>query len=160
MRWFVQMAVLAALVATFALQIPKSALFFKPVAMKTAAPRAAFVTMSDAAYARLMRQIRTVNWPGATRGWNDGTMSLGAGAFVLDDSPHPVPELPLPKAFTGQRDPVNVELPRLTSPLQPASLAMPPSPPTPAKPAAAPADEKRPDALLDLDNFESLKERI
>ena len=30
----------------------------------------------------------------------------------------------------------------------------------PAKPAAAPADEKRPDALLDLDNFESLKERI
>ena len=158
MRWTVQIAALVGLVAVFALQIPKSAIFFRPVATKESAPCAAFVTLDDAAYARLIRKVRAVNWPGSARGWKGGTMSLGTESFVLDDSPHPAPGLPLPADFTDSRMSVDVRLRQLKPSLQPASLAMPLLPPIPAG-SVPPVEKKRLDALLDIDSFESLKER-
>ena len=161
MKWAVQMAAMAAIVIAFAMQIPKSALFFRPVEVKEAdsAPCAAFVTIDDAAYARLMRKVRTAGWPDAMRGWNEGSVSLGTWSLLMDDPPPPVPALPIPKAFTASPAPVQARLPPLRPPLKPPSLAMSPMPPLVQKAAAAPADEKRPADLLDLDGFESLKER-
>ena len=160
MRWALQMAVLAALVFAFALQMPKSALFFNPAAvMNTTTPRAAFVVLDDAAYARLIRQVRSAGTLGASHGWNEGAMSLDPGAIALDDLPPTPPGLPLPEVFTASTAPAATESPRLTTSLQPESLAMPPQPPLPKKVTSAPAAKKRPDELLDLEGFESLKER-
>lgn len=154
-----QMIVLAALIAIFAMQIPMSALFFRPVPVKEVVPGAAFVTLDDAAYARLMRQVRTVDWLGASRSWNEGRMSIGTESFVLDDSLRFVPDLPLPDSFTARFIPEPAVLPQLRPSLKPASLAMPSLPPIKVGESVPPASEKRLDPLLDIDSFDSLKER-
>ena len=61
MRWVIQIAVLALLLLFFALQIPKSALFFHPRHPVSVRPSVAFVELGDATYARVMRQQRSTD---------------------------------------------------------------------------------------------------
>ena len=160
MRCVLQMAVLAGLIIVFAMQIPRSALFFRPADTRPFEPHAAFVELDDNAYANMMRRIRTADWPGASRGWSEGSMSLGADVIAQEDAPPPPEELELPETFTRPRLPVETALSIQLSSLKPKSFAMPaPSP----IPSAVPADEaktrKPAQELMDLDAFESLKER-
>ena len=153
------MAVLATLIMVFALQIPKSALFFRPVTASPVVPHAAFVTLDDAAYASLMRQVRTADWPSASCNWHEGTMSP-AGEFVFEELP-PLPrELALPEGFTRLRVPAVPQTPHFRPSLQPPSLAAESPPPLPAAvdpPVQAKGEQEA--ELLDLENYESLKER-
>ncbi len=153
------MAVLAALIVVFGLQIPRSAIFFKPVKIAPAAAHAEFVTLDDAAYVRLMRQVRTAEWSGASRNWNEGTMSLAVGPVALEDELPPAPELHLPETFTHvAMPPPPVSAPPAPS-LQPPSLSLPQQPPIPATEPPADKTGQQADPLLDIDSFESLKER-
>ncbi len=158
-RWGVQMAVLAALIVVFGLQIPRSALFFRPAKSAPTVAHAAFVTLDDAAYLRLMRQVRTTEWSGGSLNWNAGAMSLGAGSIALEDEPPP-PGLPLPESFAHARMPSSPALAPPVPSLQPPTLSLPQLPPIPAaKQPSGQKPEKRGDSLLDIDSFESLKER-
>ena len=87
-------------------------------------------------------------------------MSLGVDVIAQEDAPPPPEELELPETFTSPRLPVETALSIQLSSLKPKSFAMPaPSP----IPSAVPADEaktrKPAQELMDLDAFESLKER-
>ena len=140
------MAILAALIAVFGLQIPRKALFFRPAKVVPAVARAAFVTLDDAAYIRLMRQVRTAELSAMPQGWNEGSVSLGAGMVALEDKVPLPPELHLPDAFAYAHVPLPPSL----------SLSLPP---LTAKKFPAHESEKKADPLLDIESFESIKER-
>ena len=158
-RWYVQMAVLAALIVVFGMQIPRSALFFKPVKALPAPAHAAFVTLDDAAYVKLMRRVGTAESSVGSRNWNEGPMSMKVGPVVLEDELQPPPELHLPESFTHAPaySPSVLSMPSPS--LKPPSLSLPPLPPVPAAAPSARKPEKKADPLLDIDSFESLKER-
>ena len=158
-RWYVQMAVLAALIVVFGMQIPRSALFFKPVKTAPASTHAAFVTLDDATYVKLMRQVRTADLSVGARNWNEGSMSLRSGPVALEDELPPPPELHLPESFTRAPEFSSPVLAMPPPSLQPPTLSLPQLPPIPAAAPSARKPEKRTDPLLDIDSFESLKER-
>ena len=152
------MAILAALIAVFGLQIPRKALFFRPAKVVPAVARAAFVTLDDAAYIRLMRQVRTAELSAMPQGWNEGSVSLGAGMVALEDKAPLPPELHLPDAFAYAHVPLPPSLSLPLPPLQPPSLSLS-LPPLTAKKFPAHESEKKADPLLDIESFESIKER-
>ena len=158
-RWIAQMAAFAALIAVFGLQIPGKALFFRPAKAVPAVARAAFVKLDDSAYIRLMRQARTAGLSAMPQGWNEGSVSLGAGMVALEDSQPPPPELHLPDAFAYAHVPLPPSLLPSLPPLQPPSLALPPLPPLPAPRRPAHESEEKADPLLDIESFESIRER-
>ena len=153
------MAVLAALIVVFGMQIPRSALFFKPVKIAPASAHAAFVTLDDAAYVKLMRQVRTAELSVGSRNWNEGSMSLRSGPVALEDELPPPPELRLPESFTHASVSSSSVLAIPVPSLQPPTLSLPHLPPIPAAEPSAQKPEKKADPLLDIDSFESLKER-
>ena len=158
MRWALQMAVFVLLILFFALQIPSAALFFRPRRMAAVQPSVAFVELDGATYASVMRQVRTADGARSLRNWNGGALmdsDVGVGAL---EAPLPLPEpLPLARARTRTTAPQGTSLPPFRPSLAPPSLAAPPLEPMrgdPIRPAAKADDE-----LLDLDVFETLKER-
>ena len=153
------MAVLAALIVVFGMQIPRSAIFFKPVKTASASAHAAFVTLDDATYVKLMRQVRTAELSVGSRNWNEGSMSLRSGPVALEDELPPPPELHLPESFTHAPVTSSSVLAIPVPSLQPPTLSLPHLPPIPAVAPSAQKPEKKVDPLLDIDSFESLKER-
>ena len=158
MRWVFQIAVFALLLLFFALQIPRSALCFHPYRPAPAQPFVAFVELDDATCARVMRQVRSTDGSRPFRNWSEGLpMDSDVGVQALEDT-LPLPE-PLPLANGRARTPAPEGTPlRLIPPsLKPPSLAAPPLMPLRAYPVRAAT--KVDDELLDLDRFETLKER-
>lgn len=126
-----------ALTVLLALQIPRKALFFAPVAARAPEPFAAFVSYDAAAYEAVMQKVR-MSWQlGARTG--PGVESR-VDAFDVPEEPPPPEPLPLPRAFAVP----------WTSPLPPPEpvALLPPSraDAAPPAPVAAPpddADERR-----------------
>ena len=158
MRWAFQMAVFVLLILFFALQIPRAALSFRPRHVAAVPPAVALVELDGATYARVMRQVRTADGARSLRTWNGGTLmdaDVGVGAL---EEPLPLPEpLPLARARARTAAPQGTPLPSLRPSLTPPSLAA--SPLTPLRGAPLRPAEKADDELLDLESFETLKER-
>ncbi len=152
------MVVFALLVLLFALQIPGSSIFFRPVRQAPAAPRTAFVTLSDAAYSKVMRQLRTADWSKPFRHGSDSALDQGPGVAGLDETLPPAEGLPLAEGFTPAPAPGVQPLPQLRPSLKPPSLAAPMRTASPP-PAKAPDPGRKDAELLDLEAFETLKER-
>ena len=158
MRWTIQITVFALLLLFFALQIPKSALFFHPRCPVSVRLAVAFVELGDATYARVMRQLRSTDGTRPFRNWSEGLpMDSDLGVQALEE-PLPLPE-PLPLTHGRARTPAPGGMP--LQPLQPSL-----KPPTLAAPPLVPlrADINRTatkvdDDLLDLESLETLKER-
>ena len=86
-------------------------------------------------------------------------MSLGVGPVALEDELPPPPGLDLPESFTHEPISSSPVLALPVPSLQPPTLSLPQLPPiTEAEPSAN-KPEKQADVLLDIDSFESLKER-
>ncbi|MBR4652434.1 MAG: hypothetical protein IKO72_03670 [Kiritimatiellae bacterium] len=161
MRWFLQLAVFALLLLLFALQFPRSALFFRPVRVPPIVPSVSLVTLDAAAYARIMRMAHS-DLDNPFQAWQDGAMDSGAGMFAIHETLPPPAALPLPVDFARSSLPPAMPPARLVMPLKPPTLAAPPSAPPPAQPPAAkpPTEPVRPAAdLLNLDDFDTLRER-
>lgn len=158
MRWVFQIAVLALLLLFFALQIPKSALFFHPRHPVSVRPSVAFVELGDATYARVMRQQRSTDGTRPFRNWSEGLpMDSDLGVQALEET-LPLPE-PLPLANGRARTPApeGAPLQPLHPSLKPPSLAAPPL--VPLRADSSRTATKVDDDLLDLESLETLKER-
>ena len=158
MRWTIQITVFALLLLFFALQIPKSALFFLPRCPVSVRPAVAFVELGDATYARVMRQLRSTDGTRPFRNWSEGLpMDSDLGVQALEEA------LPLPEPLPLTHGPARTPAPEGT-PLQPLQPSL--KPPTLAAPPLGPlrADSNRTatkvdDELLDLESLETRKER-
>ena len=159
MRWAFQMTVFAALILLFALQIPRQALFFRPVNPPAIHPFAAFVDMDDATYDRVMRRVRLADWSQPFRNWRDGLLDQMAGMSTLEDVPPPPAALSLAGTFAPAPAPRPSALSPLRPSLLPPSLAAPPLAPLPADDVKNVPAVRRMDELMDLDSIETLKER-
>ena len=158
MRWVIQITVFALLLLFFALQIPKSALFFHPRRPRPVRPSVAFVELGDATYARVMRQLRSTDGTRPFRNWSEGLpMDSDLDVQALEDS-LPLPEpLPLAKGRARTPAPAGTPLQPLHPSLKPPTLAAPPLVPLRVDPSRT--STKVNDDLLDLESFETLKER-
>ncbi len=112
------MAVVA-LTTTLALQIPRKALFFKPVAVDSPKPFASFMSYDAAAYEAVVQKAR-MSWQ--VRGVRGRTFESHVDAFdfVEDDMPSLKP-LGLPDEFARVRAPGTVAA--MPVPLLPPSVA-------------------------------------
>ena len=158
MRWTIQITVFALLLLFFALQIPKSALFFHPRCPVSVRPAVAFVELGDATYARVMRQLRSTDGTRPFRNWSEGVpLDSDLGVQALEEV-LPLPE-PLPLANGRARTPApgGTPLQPLQSSLKPPTLAAPPL--VPLRADANRTATKVDDDLLDLESLETLKER-
>ena len=158
MRWVIQIAVFALLLLFFALQIPKSALFFYPRRPVAVRPSVAFVELGDATYARVMRQLRSTDGTRPFRNWGEGLpMDSDFGVQALEEA-LPLPE-PLPLAHGRARTPApgGMPLQPLQPSLKPPTLAAPPL--VSLRADANRTATKVDDELLDLESLETLKER-
>ena len=153
MRWVIQITVFALLLLFFALQIPKSALFFHLCRPRTVRPSVAFVELGDATYARVMRQLRSTDGTRPFRNLNDGLpMDSDLDVQALEVA-LPLPEpLPLAKGRARTPAPEGTPLQPLHPSLKPPSLAAPPLVPLRA-------DSSRTATKVDDESFETLKER-
>ena len=158
MRWTIQITVFALLLLFFALQIPKSALFFHPRCPVSVRPAVAFVELGDATYARVMRQLRSTDGTRPFRNWSEGLpMDSDLGVQALEEA-LPLPE-PLPLAHGRARTPApgGMPLQPLQPSLKPPTLAAPPL--VSLRADANRTATKVDDELLDLESLETLKER-
>ena len=158
MRWALQMAVLTLLILFFVLQIPRRALFFRPRRMEEPRPAVAFVELDGATYARVMRQMRMADGPGTFRRRSDALAGGGDDLPALEENFSAPDPLPLEESFGRTPAPAAVSRPMPLPPLRPPSLAAPDIPataPGAARPSAAPTAIE----LLDLEGFETLKEK-
>ena len=158
MRWALQMTAFALLLTMFALQIPRSAIFFRPSSPAPRAPKAALVILSDAAYAKVMRRMRTADWSKPFLRGSGSSLDQGPDVSGLEETLPPPEGLPFASWFTPAPAPGLVPLPRMRPPLQPPSLAAPCDGPTSPYRSTPPAFRPDPE-LLDLESFETLKER-
>ena len=158
MRWVVQIAIFALLLLFFALQIPKSALFFRPRRPVPVRPSVAFVELGDATYARVMRHLRSTDGTRPFRNWSEGLpMDSDVGVQALEEA-LPLPEpLPLANGRAQTPAPEGTPLQPLRPSLKPPTLAAPPL--VPLRADTNRTATKVDDDLLDLESLETLKER-
>ena len=158
MRWVVQITIFALLLLFFALQIPKSALFFRPRRPVPVRPSVAFVELGDATYARVMRHLRSTDGTRPFRNWSEGLpMDSDVGVQALEEA-LPLPEpLPLANGRAQTPAPEGTPLQPLRPSLKPPTLAAPPL--VPLRAGSTRAAAKAHDDLLDLESLETLKER-
>ena len=158
MRWVVQIAIFALLLLFFALQIPKSALFFRPRRPVPVRPSVAFVELGDATYARVMRHLRSTDGTRPFRNWSEGLpMDSDVGVQALEEA-LPLPEpLPLANGRAQTPAPEGTPLQPLRPSLKPPTLAAPPL--VPLRADTNRTATKVDDELLDLESLETLKER-
>ncbi len=95
------MAVVA-LTTTLALQIPRKALFFKPVAVDSPKPFASFVSYDAAAYETVVQKAR-MSWQ--VRGARGRTFESHVDAFDFVEDIPPLKSLGLPAEFVSARPP-------------------------------------------------------
>ena len=158
MRWVVQITIFALLLLFFALQIPKSALFFHPHCPAPVRPSVAFVELGDATYARVMRQLRSTDGTRPFRNWSEGMpMDSDVGVQALEEALPPPEPLPLTHGRARTPAPGGTPLQPLHPSLKPPSLAAPPL--VPLRADSSRTATKVDDDLLDLESLETLKER-
>ena len=158
-RWSCQMMVFALLVFFCSTQIPVASLFFRPRRILPRPPSVSFIELDGSAYSRVMRNVRMADASRPFSRWNDGmAMDHGIGANALDYSEPPPDPLPLSKAFSPMSAPAMSPLPSFAASLMPPTLAAPPLLPHSAETRDVPQKRMR-DELLDLDGFETLKEK-
>ena len=158
MRWVIQIAVFALLLLFFALQIPKSALFFHPRRPVAVRPSVAFVELGDATYARVMRQLRSTDGTRPFRNWSEGMpMDSDVGVQALEEALPPPEPLPLTHGRARTPAPGGTPLQPLHPSLKPPTLAAPPL--VPLRADTNRTATKVDDELLDLESLETLKER-
>lgn len=113
------LAAVVAFTAALALQIPRKALFFRPVALERTAPFASFREFSAAEYAAIMQKVR-MSWQMRSHGAGAHAESQIGVLDMGEDSPPPEP-LELPGSFFARRA---IEQPAAPSvSLAPPSLA-------------------------------------
>ncbi len=111
------MAVVA-LATTLTLQIPRKALFFKPVERVSSRPFASFVSYDAAAYASVVQKAR-MSWQ--VRGARGRTFESHVDAFDLAEDLPPPKALRLPEEFLNARAPGAAD--GVPVPLLPPSVA-------------------------------------
>lgn len=124
------LAAVVALTTILALQIPRKALFFEPVAARPPDPFASFVVYDAAAYEAVVQKVR-MSWQ--MRGAAGPAFESRVDAFDFAEDAPPRPPLGLPRAFSvpWTSDPQ----PPARVPLLPPSLAdRAPLVPVPAPP--------------------------
>ena len=158
MRWAIQITVFALLLLFFALQIPKSALFFHPRRPVAVRPSVAFVELGDATYARVMRQLRSTDGTRPFRNWSEGMpMDSDVGVQALEEALPPPEPLPLTHGRARTPAPGGTPFQPLHPSLKPPTLAAPPL--VPLRADSNRTATKVDDDLLDLESLETLKER-
>ena len=133
-----------ALTTILALQIPRKALFFEPVAARPPEPFASFVVYDAAAYESVVQKVR-MSWQ--MRGAAGPAFESRVDAFDFAEDAPPRPALGLPRAFTVPW--TSAPPPPARASLLPPSLAdRAPLVPVPAPPDdAAEAHQVREDLL-------------
>lgn len=111
-----------AFTAALALQIPRKALFFRPVAPVPVSTFASFVDFDEKAYAKVMQQVR-MSWQMRSQG-SARTESPLAVLDLAEEPPRPEP-LALPPSFFAGQSAVAPRLDGTRALLRPPSLAAP-----------------------------------
>ena len=133
-------AVVVLFTTTLVLQIPRKALFFRPVSVDPVEPFVSFISLDDAAYARLVRRIRMA-WQMRGRSFAGGIADSRTDAF---DFASPLP----PPAYLPLRNvAVSASVPAAPAARPPALLPPSLGRETPSVPAAAALPDRDPDLL-------------
>lgn len=128
-----------------ALQIPRKALFFRPVKLERSVPYASFVEFGESEYAAIMQKVR-MSWQVRSHGAGAYAESP-IGALDPDDEPPPAP-LEMPKSFFARRPLAPPPAPRVS--LAPPTRASAHELPQLAAPDESVEARRRRDELLVL----------
>jgi len=117
------MAVIA-FTAALALQIPRKALFFQPAMTLSEPAFASFVEFDQAAYAKVMQQVR-MSWQMRSKGGAARTESPLAVLDMAEESPPRPESMALPDSFFAGRGRSAPRIDAAQSALRPPTLAAP-----------------------------------
>lgn len=136
--------------ATLVLQIPRKALFFLPASVVPVEPFVSFVSLDDAAYARLVSRIRMA-WQMRGRPLASGVADSRTDAFDFSSPLPPPAYLPL-RAVAA-----SASVPAASAPPLPALLPPSLGQETPPVPASAAFPDRDPDLLAPPDDLPDMR---